>query len=246
MKKIDMNLIWNYNSDSYMYRPDKSFLEAFSKYLIITKSNNKYIIEDDVIAPVFATQFQLEDKITFFKESIFLNNSYISSGRHHMITFNEFDLKSIINVLQDNCINFAIIDQDSNSIAFENYNEYNGYTYMRILLKERLSFNDVLDKLNIFNKKIKNGYRLVNELSFVEILNLKTGENLKLAFSQEHLDLDNRGVYVVKRDEGTYKGYEYINKISPMAQMIIGKFENDEFTIDDNYKILSVKNYDEI
>ena len=257
MKKIDIDLIWNYSFNEKKERVDNNFFNAFSNYLIITKKNNEYKIKNNIIASAFANKFQLHDEVVIRrKDSNFDEDDiYFGEGtvRCHTLVFDESDLIKISTDLHKNKINYAIIDEDNNSILFENYNEYNGYKNMCYLFDKGYNFDDMVERLKFLNKCQENGYKKVVSGCYVELLHLK--ENIILKYRilggtdktpLPPISINVKNVLGGKRPiVPGYKDLHVINARSTeelVKNILDDKYENEVFEANGfSYKIISVK-----
>ena len=240
MRRIDINCIWNY-SKTNEYEINLDFEPAFSHYLKITCKENDYSIKDDIIAPYLSKVFLINDNVTI--ESTFS----IQPGRHHEIIFNKEKLNELLSYFTNLKINFAIIDYNTNTISFENFNNYNNYFCFIDLINSHISENKIKRNLKERIVKIENGYRIVKKDSFVELMDMNDNSIMKICATQHYYDLDKTGRYVLTREEGSYKGYDYISEYTDLVRKINNHFENDIVNINGyDYKILSVKNKQEL
>lgn len=238
IKKIDINLIWNYKKNNE-YDTNMDFFCAFNNYIIISYEEGNYVINDDLIAPYFSKLFSIYDIITTYTES------FCSRGRHHKIMFGKEKLFDIMSYFTKLKINYAIIDFNDNSISFENFNDFNNYFFLKECIKKNVSNIDNAIKERII--KIENGYRIVKKGDFIELQDIADNTILKLVESQEYQNVDKYGRYVTERECGEYKGYSYVSEYSDVIKKAKGCFENDIIDVNGfKYKILSVKRKEEI
>lgn len=237
IKKMDINLIWNYKKNNE-YDNNMDFFRAFNNYIKIFYEKGNYVIKDDLIARYISKLFSIYDDIIY-------NDSFGSSGRHHKIMFGKEKLFDIMSYFTKLKINYAIINFNNNSISFENFNDFNNYFFLKECIEKNVSNIDNTIKERII--KIENGYRIVKNGDFIELQDIADNTILKLVETHEYEDLDEYGRYVTKRECGEYKGYSYVSKYSDVIIKAKGCFENDIIDVNGfKYKILSIKRKEEI
>ena len=244
MSKIKINAIWNISSN--FYAQDLNFISAFNNYLIIIKKDN-FFIKNSKIAKFFSNLFNVENKVVICKKSFDFDSVMYEEGKRYEIYFEKNILDKITKFLRKYEINFCIIDYNLECIFFENYNDYNGYNYLIELLAKTQNVKDIILELGIFNNKIRKHYKIISKSSFVDLLDLQTEEIYKYKISEEFIVTNALGKIEKTYEKGFYKEYEYISDYSVMAREMLGKFENDIFTVNNiKYKVISVKSKDEL